>query len=179
MSTLKEPLPAKLISSVIIRPEIKINAISNLLETNFGPIDYKSPEMDFTSTNYYEKEMGSELKRHVISFEKLIKRDNIASIKLKTHSIEKNLSDKRGKRKVNIDPGYMAPEHLILVTGKGYAHRPYLGSGVYADLTLIYRGDDFHPLEWTYPDYNKRELKDILLKIRKIYINQLKQEGLI
>ena len=52
------------------------------------------------------------------------------------------------KRKINIDPGYISLGNLVLATGKPFAHRPYLGSGIYADLTLVYQRGGFHPLEW-------------------------------
>jgi hypothetical protein len=64
--------------------------------------------------------------------------------------------------------------HLILATGKGYAHRPYLRDGIYADLTLIYRDKSFHSLPWTYPDYAGEEVIGMLTRIRGKYLMQLK-----
>ena len=55
-----------------------------------------------------------------------------------------------GKRRLNIDPGYIAQAHLILATGKGFSHRPYLRDGIYADLTLIFQDGTFRSLPWTY-----------------------------
>ena len=72
----------------------------------------------------------------------------------------------------------IAEEHFVLSTGKGYAHRPYLGKGVYADLTLIYKDKRFNELEWTYPDYKTETIQDILKKIRKIYLDNLKEENI-
>ena len=79
-----------------------------------------------------------------------------------------------GRRRVNIDPGYLAKAHLILATGKGYTHRPYLRDGIYADLTLMYRDKTFHPLPWTYPDYAGGEVIGMLTRIREKYMLQLK-----
>jgi len=90
-----------------------------------------------------------------------------------TNAIEERFS-KLGKRQVNIDPGYLTAFHLILGTGKSYAHRPYLRDGIYADLTLLYKDKNFQPLEWTYPDYAGEDLRGILEKIRRKYIQQLK-----
>ena len=75
---------------------------------------------------------------------------------------------------MNIDPGYIAKAHLILATGKGYSHRPYLRDGIYADLTLIYRNKAFQPLPWTYPDYASGEMIGMLTRIREKYFLQLK-----
>ena len=80
---------------------------------------------------------------------------------------------KDGSRTINIDPGYVAQEHVILATGKGFAHRPYLGDGVYADLTLIYRGDKYRRLEWTYPDYGTPEMIAMFHDLRKRYEDKL------
>jgi hypothetical protein len=42
---------------------------------------------------------------------------------------------------------------VVLATAKNYSHRSYIGKGYYAEVTLIYSGGDFRPLDWTYPDY--------------------------
>ena len=81
-----------------------------------------------------------------------------------------------GNRTINIDPGYIAQEHLILATGKGYSHRPYLGKGVYADLTLEYMGNEYQTLKWTYPDYGKKEMRKLIKELREKYVRQLNKE---
>ena len=75
---------------------------------------------------------------------------------------------------MNIDPGYLAKAHLVLATGKGYSHRPYLREGIYADLTLIYRNKAFQLLPWTYPDDASGDMIAMLTRIREKYILQLK-----
>jgi hypothetical protein len=75
---------------------------------------------------------------------------------------------------VNIDPGYLAKAHLILATGKGYSHRPYLRDGIYADLTLMYQDKSFRTLPWTYPDYAGDQMQGMLLRIRERYLLQLR-----
>ena len=77
---------------------------------------------------------------------------------------------------LNIDPGYIALEHIILATGKGYSHRPYLGNGVYAELTLVYVRNGFRTLEWTYPDYGEAGMRELFSKLRDDYAAQLKEE---
>jgi hypothetical protein len=97
----------------------------------------------------------------------------LPDIKLATNDIEdRSALDKR--RQINIDPGYISKAHLILATGKGYTHRPYLRDGIYADLTLIYQGKKFCPLPWTYPDYAEGEQISMFSKIRAKYLSQLK-----
>ncbi|HIC91403.1 MAG TPA: DUF4416 family protein, partial [Syntrophaceae bacterium] len=94
--------------------------------------------------------------------------------KLYTNSIEKHFCIDH-KRRVNIDPGYITPERLVLATGKNYSHRIYLRDGIYADLTLIFKKGSFRPLEWTYPDYATSQVIELMNAIRKRYISQLRE----
>ncbi len=119
--------------------------------------------------------MGPDLYRKIFSKKQIVKREHIVDIKVKCNEIEQHTS-KGGKRIYNIDPGYIAQEHFVLSTGKGYAHRPYLGKGVYADLTLIYKDKKFSELQWTYPDYKTAEIQNILKEIREIYLESLREE---
>jgi len=75
---------------------------------------------------------------------------------------------------VNIDPGYIALEHVILATTKGYAHRIYLKNGIYADLTLIYRDGTYRPLDWTYPDYAEKDTISLFNRWRDYYKKVMK-----
>ncbi len=175
MSELIEPRPVKLFIGLIYSQDAPVDECIKGLEAAFGEIDFMSEEFPFNFTSYYEKEMGKELQRRILSFRKLIKRNELVDIKISTNQIEKTFSIE-GKRRINIDPGYIAPEHLILSTGKGYYHRPYLGRGVYADLTLVYKNKEFHTLEWTYPDYRTEEMKQLLKRIREKYMTDLGRE---
>jgi hypothetical protein len=118
--------------------------------------------------------MGGPLSRCLLSFEHLISPDELSAIKVETNSLEKKFAQK-GKRGINIDPGYLTPERLVLATGKNYTHRIYLRDGVYADLTLIYQSGEFQPLPWTYLDYASEPLKGLLELIRKNYLLQRKK----
>jgi hypothetical protein len=138
-----------------------------------GRADFISAPVSFTYTDYYEKEFGAGLIRRFVSFERLIRPEALPDVKIWTNALEERLSI-GGRRGVNIDPGYLAKAHLILATGKGYTHRPYLREGIYADLTLMYRDKTFHPLPWTYPDYAGTEVIGMLSRIREKYLLQLK-----
>jgi len=78
-----------------------------------------------------------------------------------------------GKRTVNIDPGYLIAERLVLASGKNNTHRIYLGKSIYADLTLIYHDKDYRPLAWTYPDYAEPKIRGWLRTLRQKYLLQL------
>ncbi len=175
MSELYEPRPVKLFIGLIYSEDAPVGECIKRLEEAFGQIDFTSEQYSFDFTSYYENEMGDRLSRRFISFQELIKRDDLVEIKIITTNLEKNFS-LENRRKINIDPGYIAREHLILATGKAYYHRPYLGKGVYADLTLVYRDKQYESLEWTYPDYRSEEIRRLFKMIRDKYIIDLSKE---
>ena len=140
----------------------------------YGPVDWVSPELFFDRTRYYAREMGWPLYRRFISFEKLAYPDRLVEIKVKTNEIEGKYL-REGNRRVNIDPGYISAERLVLATGKNYIHRIYLSKGIYADLTLVFKKESFRPVAWTYPDYAELEVIGYLNGVRKKYMGQLKE----
>jgi hypothetical protein len=119
--------------------------------------------------------MGQPLVRRFASFEGLIPQEDLAQIKVQTNLLETEQSA-GGNRRVNIDPGYLLAERLVLASAKNYAHRIYLRSGIYADLTLIYRDRDYQPLAWTYPDYAEPKVRNWLRGLRQKYLLQLRSE---
>jgi len=173
---MSDPQPAeavKLIASLFSGDGSLIGDALRELSERYGRTDFISAPMSFAYTDYYEKEFGGDLIRRFAAFERLIRPDALPDVKLWTNVLEQRLSAE-GRRKVNIDPGYLARAHLILATGKGYTHRPYLRNGIYADLTLMYRDRKFHPLPWTYPDYAGGDVTGMLARIREKYVLQLK-----
>ncbi|MCX7981534.1 MAG: DUF4416 family protein [Syntrophales bacterium] len=173
MSQLRPPEPVKLVMSLLSPERIIIAAIIRELVKAYGEPDIISKFFAFPFTDYYEREMGSQLERRMVSFNNLVSPEALPEIKLFTTEVESKWA-REGKRVINIDPGYVALAHLILATGKGYTHRPYLRSGVYADLTLIYQDGDFRTLPWTYPDYGSTEMLTFLRKVRAKYLKQLR-----
>jgi hypothetical protein len=173
---MSDPQPAeavKLIASLFSGDDRTLGNALQVLSDKFGRVDIISAPMAFAYTDYYRKEFGDPLIRRLVAFHRLIRPDSLPDIKLWTNSLECRLSEQE-RRKVNIDPGYIAKAHLILATGKGYSHRPYLREGIYADLTLVYRDKAFQTLPWTYPDYAGEEMIGMLTRIREQYIFQLK-----
>jgi len=174
MSQPREPDPVKYISSIFAAaPEIVDDGIRDLADL-FGPVDRVSEPLFFDRTRYYEKEMGWPLYRRFISFQDLMPPGRLVEVKIQTNGLEQR-SLAGAKRRINIDPGYVCAERLILATGKNYVHRIYLRKGIYADLTLVYRKGAFHPLEWTYPDYRQPDLIRFFNETRTVYMEQLKE----
>jgi hypothetical protein len=179
MSTLVKPKSVKLIIAFFSNDKNILNEVESKLGKKYGKIDYRTIDFDFSETDYYNEEMGDNLKTRYVSFQKLVKRDKLPDIKkycCKLESIYSTLKDGKNKRSVNLDPGFLSLENFILATGKPYSHRIYLGKGVWADLTLIYQKDNFINLPWTYPNYQSKKIKDALLEIRDIYYKQIRKE---
>ena len=154
----------KLISSVFSPRETLIHETLSELEGLFGPIEWKSPPLFFDRTQYYAREMGWPLHRRFVSFRALIRPEDLVDVKIQTNRIE-NGHLREGQREVNIDPGYICLERLVLATGKNYTHRIYLAKGIYADLTLIFNKGGYRPLPWTYRDYADPEVITFFIKL--------------
>jgi len=171
--------PVKLIASILYG-EAGIDEIAlQKLQEEFAATDYVSPVLPFDFTDYYADELGSTLFRRLVSFERLISPEALPDIKLFANRLEAQLARADGTRRVNIDPGYVSLWHMVLASCKPFAHRPYLGKGVYADLTLLYRRKSFVPLAWTFPDYRSHEMITLLNAIRQRYYQQMKRESVL
>ncbi|MEW6687220.1 MAG: DUF4416 family protein [Candidatus Edwardsbacteria bacterium] len=165
--------PAKLICGIIISEKDLISEVESLLQENFGIIDLRSLLIPFDFTDYYKSEMGENLWRQWVSFEKLIASETLPEIKLKTNALENKFSV-MGKRRVNLDPGYIVLSRLVLASTKDFAHRIYLKDGIFAEVTLIYKHKEFRPLEWTYPDYRTEIAIQFFQKVREKYQKEIK-----
>jgi hypothetical protein len=166
MSQPKEPCPAKLIIRFLFRDfEVQLQAL-NALVSDFGPMDFVSAPGPFPYTTYYDNEMGNGIRRQTAGFVSLVAQGSLPDIKLRTNEIETGLL-REGKRQVNIDPGLLSEERLVLATGKNFTHRVYLRDGIFADLTLVYQKGEYRPLPWTYPDYREPEFLHYLAVLRK------------
>ncbi len=122
--------------------------------------------VDFTDySDYYNAEMGERILKTYYVFNDWFDPSCISEIKHLTNSIEQRYAVE-GKRRVNLDPGYITRAKLVLATTKNYSHRVYLRDGIYAEVTLSYSQGKFNPFEWTYPDYRDPGLIQMLLKAR-------------
>ena len=176
MSTPHIPEPANLIISVLTSEGNMLGTVTQLLAEKVGPTEEVIGPLAFDYTKYYDDEMGPGIKRWLLFFTELLDGAELARIKCLTNQIEQSYSEK-GKRRVNLDPGLMTLGNFVLATGKNNAHRIYLGAGIFADLTLIFRGGSYRPLEWTCPDYAGGELITLLNRLRKSYKCRLESQS--
>lgn len=147
----------------------------SLCEKEYGVVDYTFGPLKVSEfTDYYKNEMGNELKKVYMSFEKLIERDRLAGIKNHTNSIESGFLNNKN-RSINLDPGYLTNEKLVLATTKDYFHRIYLENGIYAEVTLHYRHGKFRYFSWSYPDYKDARVQIFLEKARAKLVGELRR----
>ncbi len=175
MGEIKEVKLAKLVIGIFGVDFSLVKPAEEKLVKKFKRIDYESHILSFDITDYYQAEMGSNLKRKFYAFERLISPNLLPRIKIFTNRLEKKLAKRNGQRQFNIDPGYLTLSKFVLATTKDYSHRLYLNKGIYAEVTLKFKDETFQPWEWTYPDYRQKEYLEIFNKIRKIYKEQLKR----
>jgi hypothetical protein len=137
----------------------------------FGPIAAVSPAFDFTETAYYASAMGGELKKQFWAFTTPINPGRLAAIKLTTNRWEAEypgLSTHAEPRPLNLDPGYLTLAKLVLASTKDHAHRIFLADGIYAEVTLSFRGGAWQPLDWTYPDYRRNDFQAFFTQAREV-----------
>ncbi|MBI5055844.1 MAG: DUF4416 family protein [Nitrospirae bacterium] len=166
---LRDPHPVKLFVGMLSQDASLFDQLLEKLRELFGPSDIESSVWQWQHSAYYEKEMGADLKRKFVFFEKLINPQTISGIKLKTIELEKQCLNESGGRGINLDPGYLDSAKIVLVSTKDYSHRLYLGNGIYGEVTLIYSGKSYQVLPYTYPDFRTEEYHDIFKKARELF----------
>jgi hypothetical protein len=171
MSRPRPPKPVKLIVGLLSGDVDLLRRARQLLSKRFGPVDAVSGVWAFDETDYYEGEMGPELKRLFLSFEEPMRPDALAGIKVETNALEERIADDclllDIPRPVNVDPGYVDLTKLVLATTKDRGHRIYLAQGIYAEVTLHYESGAWQTLPWTYPDYMRAEYHAFFVDVRE------------
>jgi hypothetical protein len=162
------PDPVKLFVGALFSDEDFFEQAVELLVREYGPVDYRSEPIPFDVTDYYQDEMGGPIQRIFLSFQELIDPGRLAEIKIKTNQIENQLAVE-GRRKVNLDCGYMDVCKVVLASAKYNGQKIYMGQGIYADPTLHYEKGHFVPYPWSFPDFKTGQYEKIFLKIRDLY----------
>ncbi len=144
------------------------------LQEFYGPVDVRSPRWKFTFTNYYDAEMGSGIERYFLSFQVPIDPQQLPDVKRRTNELEQMFMHGENRR-INIDPGIISFDRLILATTKDRGHRIPLRDGIYGEVTLMYVNRQFIPLPWTYADYRSEACLKFFKEIRGIMVQQRKK----
>jgi hypothetical protein len=174
MGTARDPQPVKLIASLLTGEPSLLTEVKIQLSRAFGPMDFESELLPFSHTDYYTPEFGPGLQRQIVTFDRLVDPGELPGLKRRTNELEWSLA-REGKRRVNIDPGYVSLGKLVLASTKDHAHRLYLGEGVYGEGTLVFQRGHFRPWPWTYPDYGSSPYCAMFDAIRERYRAQLRE----
>ena len=133
-------------------------AVRLVLEA-WGPLLIRTEPQPFTFTPYYDREMGPGLERFWLAGQRLVSPLDLAAMKRQAIAWENEFTrpidtpDGPIRRTVNIDPGYVSPDQVVLASTKYAAFRLPLDAELYAEITLIFRNGRFQELPWSYRDY--------------------------
>lgn len=145
-------------------------------EQEYGKAQAVSDAFAFAETDYYTATMGGDLLKQFWAFG-MIDPGALAAIKLQTNDWEAEyaaFARHPEPRPLNLDPGYLTPAKLVLASTKDHAHRIYLGEGIYAEVTLSFRGRSWQSLPWTYPDYQRGDYQQFFTICRELILQRAK-----
>jgi hypothetical protein len=184
MGSIRTFNPVKLFVGILVSDAGRLAEVESRLSAEHGAIDRRSPVIPFNFTDYYRREMGDRILRAFFSFEHLIDADRLPEIKHWTNVLEAEFAQAGGpsgdiQRPVNLDPGYIEHSKVILASTKNFYHRMYLGRGIFGEVTMHFRNNDWEFFPWTYPDYQSEEYRKFFLELRQRYRSQLKSMCLI
>lgn len=172
-----EPNGSLFIAALYRKDLVSNGFLENFLQEHVGEFLFHEPS-HFPMKNYYEKEMGNQhqMHRRIFFFLNLKPefQDCIPNspwkIKSKTMEWEKEKfwSKEHEGRSVNLDPGFVFPENVQLLTSKPFAHRVHLSRGVYSELEYLYQGNSYQTLPWTYPDYKENKVIEFFNYVKTI-----------
>jgi len=153
MGEIKTPAPVALLVAALWQESFP-PAIWQPALDSFGITLCESETFDFDFSDYYAAEMGENLKKRFLVFDRLFDPAELPHWKLAAIEIE-NRFKHNNNRRLNLDPGYIDSAKLVLSTTKNFDHRIYLGRGVYGDVQLRYRHGHYVRNDWTYSDYQR------------------------
>ena len=166
----------KLIIGVIYHEKEILDKVLEILVREFGEIEAASEEFSFSNefSTYYDNEIGGEGLRGIYSFKETIDPTRQADIKSLTNRIEAEFSIE-GKRKINLDPGFINHGRLLLATTKETGFRIPLKDGIYTELTLYWARGKWQKLPWTYRDYQSERVQKFITEVRRSYLAERKK----
>jgi hypothetical protein len=178
MAAPRPQLPALLVIAAFSRHSGALVWARARLERDFGAVGLTSLPFPFDQTTYYEKTMGSGLRKQFFAMQELIAPDRLADVKQHTNRLERELAGTGAypePRPLNLDPGLVNLGKFLLATTKDQAHRVYLRDGIFAEVTLRYQAGAWEPWPWTYADYREPGVRGFLQEARDYYRTRLRE----
>ncbi len=168
MAIAKDAAKALLFCGIMYRTQKERDEALKLFCKEYGTILRECGPLKFSDlTAYYDGEMGDGISKEYLLFDRYIKREELADIKLFTNELEETFAQE-GNRQINLDPGYLTFDKFVLASAKDYFHRIYIGKGIYAEVTLHFKQDKIRIFSWTYNDYKADDVQHFLLQGRNI-----------
>ncbi len=143
----------------LVAPGAEVTRAETRVLDTWGPPLLRTKPVAFTHTRYYEDEMGPEIQRYWVAGQTLVHPLELAAMKRRALLWEEEFtvhSEREGhkpRRSLNIDPGYVNLDQVVLASTKPAYHRIHIASDLHAEITLGYWHGAFQPLPWSYPDY--------------------------
>ena len=161
----------KLIIGVIYHEKEILDRAMEILTAEFGEVEAMSEEFSFSGefSTYYDEEIGGEGLRRIYSFKETVDPSRQADIKLRTNEIEAEFAID-GRRRINLDPGFINHGRLLLATTKETGFRIPLKDGIYTELTLFWARGGWQKLPWTYRDYQSERVQKFITEVRRTYL---------
>ena len=162
--------PVAILLATISRHDDALSWACARITQHWGPIALRSATFNFDETDYYTEEMGPGLGKTFVVIDAPGDSAGLTDWKLLTNQWEHEyaaLGLHGESRPLNLDPGYVTPAKLVLASTKDYAHRIYLRDGIFAEITLMYRGGRWQHHDFTFPDYRRADIQAFMEQARQ------------
>lgn len=170
-------LPSRVlpVGGFMVTPDVASEQVANDLAAYFRSEVTLSDSFSVqTFTHYYDEEMGEEIMKYFYYVHCLREVEGSEQWKCWSNEQETKYRSSGGRRRVNLDPGYLTLSKLVLFSTKGFAHRIYIRDRIFGEVTLQYRYKEFHTLPWTYRDYSSPEGLSFWYQAREVLDHLLK-----
>ncbi len=173
----REPSPGQNVIpfvGVLLNPSISHSEFHAWFQSAWAEVEHQSDVVPFDSTDYYRDEMGKDLRRFWLQPDESWTEDVLSGRKHFGNKLEAEAAEQFpvASRPVNLDPGYVRDNQVVLASTKDAGHRLFIGQNIYAELTLIYEDGGFQPFTWTYPDYQSDAASSFFRKCRNQYFSR-------
>lgn len=177
MGSIHRPAPVLLLVAITTRHLSAVDWAREQFRKRYGSIFAESERFPFDQTDYYRESMGTDLFKLFLVMAASVDPECLAGVKVQTNTWEEaytQMSEHTEPRPLNLDPGYLAEDKLVLASTKNHAHRLYLSQGIYAEFTLQFRGGKWQNCPWTYPDYQQETYQAFFTDCRN-YLREQKR----
>jgi hypothetical protein len=176
MSRPLEPDPVLRVCSCLVGDRSLLPEVERELIRAFGAVALKSPAYPFDGSDYYRDELGDRIERFWFCFAELCGAESLSDGRWTTGGIEESFAVD-GKRRVNLDPGYLDLGKLVLASLKQAPDKIYMGRGVWAHTCLRYRFGELTAPDHSFADFKAGRFNGFMLEARKLYKSLLRDRG--